>query len=361
MAEESLLRKNWIMFMFMFMFMSYFVISTLSTNQGIVPIHVIWHAPFYSGGGYCSEAKTFLQSFITANLSISIAHHGDSINDGYIAGLSHDDMDLLIRHDHRRSLIPDDAMVISICHSEPGAWYTPRPKYHTSPCPRSDSHFNIGRTMFETDRFPDGWLPRLDYMDQIWVPTQFSYDTFVRQGFNKDKLMIIGEPVDTSFYSPSTARMVQSDTIANFRIKLKEKFVFLFVGKWEKRKGIDILIKAFYQEFIGTLDVRLVILTNAYHSSSDFIAEICRILKLDSKCDLGNIELLSEISQQDMPAIYDLADVLVMPSCGEGWGRPHVEAMSSGVPIIATNWSGPVSFVNNDNSYLLDYELEASE
>lgn len=41
---------------------------------------------------------------------------------------------------------------------------------------------------------------------------------------------------------------------------------------------------------------------------------------------------------------------------GEGWGRPHVEAMSMGLPIIATNWSGPTEFMTTENSYLLQYD-----
>ena len=39
--------------------------------------------------------------------------------------------------------------------------------------------------------------------------------------------------------------------------------------------------------------------------------------------------------------LYASADVFVLPSRGEGWGRPHVEAMAMGLPIITTNWSGP--------------------
>ena len=43
----------------------------------------------------------------------------------------------------------------------------------------------------------------------------------------------------------------------------------------------------------------------------------------------------------------------VLPSRGEGWGRPHVEAMAMGLPVIATNWSGPTEYVNEANGYPL--------
>jgi len=43
----------------------------------------------------------------------------------------------------------------------------------------------------------------------------------------------------------------------------------------------------------------------------------------------------------------------VLPSRGEGWGRPHVEAMAMELPIIATFWSGPTQYMNENNSYPL--------
>ena len=48
----------------------------------------------------------------------------------------------------------------------------------------------------------------------------------------------------------------------------------------------------------------------------------------------------------------------VIPSHGEGWGRPHVESMSCGVPVIATNWSGPTEYLNEENGYPLGIEEE---
>lgn len=54
-----------------------------------------------------------------------------------------------------------------------------------------------------------------------------------------------------------------------------------------------------------------------------------------------------------MPRLYKRADAFVLPSRGEGWGRPHLEALSMGLPVIATNWSGPTEFLTQDNAYPL--------
>jgi hypothetical protein len=40
--------------------------------------------------------------------------------------------------------------------------------------------------------------------------------------------------------------------------------------------------------------------------------------------------VLPPVRDADMPSVYAAADALVLPSRGEGWGRPHVEAMSMG-------------------------------
>lgn len=59
------------------------------------------------------------------------------------------------------------------------------------------------------------------------------------------------------------------------------------------------------------------------------------------------------VPESKMPSLYRSMDAFVLPSRGEGWGRPHVEAMAMGLPVIATNWSGPTAFMTEDNSFPL--------
>jgi glycosyltransferase involved in cell wall biosynthesis len=42
----------------------------------------------------------------------------------------------------------------------------------------------------------------------------------------------------------------------------------------------------------------------------------------------------------EFPRFYKAGDAVVLPTRGEGWGRPQVEAMAMGLPVISTNWSG---------------------
>ncbi|KAJ8552169.1 hypothetical protein ON010_g10374 [Phytophthora cinnamomi] len=54
-----------------------------------------------------------------------------------------------------------------------------------------------------------------------------------------------------------------------------------------------------------------------------------------------------------MPSLYKAANAFVLPSRGEGWGRPHVEAMAMERPVIATFWSGTTEYMTEENSYPL--------
>ena len=81
---------------------------------------VRWYAPFFSGGGYASEAHSFLLAIRALKYqNYTIQQHGDSLNDDYIKGLTSSDLAVLQYHAYSGRLNDPD---IIICHSEPGAW-----------------------------------------------------------------------------------------------------------------------------------------------------------------------------------------------------------------------------------------------
>ena len=58
-----------------------------------------------------------------------------------------------------------------------------------------------------------------------------------------------------------------------------------------------------------------------------------------------------------MPRLYAGADAYVLPSRGEGWGRPYMEALAMGLPTIASRFSGNLEFMDDETSWLIDGEL----
>jgi glycosyltransferase involved in cell wall biosynthesis len=121
------------------------------------------------------------------------------------------------------------------------------------------------------------------------------------------------------------------------------------------------LLRAFLQEFSGADDVALYLLIHAYQSGSDFGGKIHRFMNSSGMQQpvggWAEVRVVDEhIPQSSLPRLYKAADAFVLPSRGEGWGRPVVEAMAMELPVIVTNWSGPTEYLTEENGYPLDVD-----
>jgi len=210
----------------------------------------------------------------------------------------------------------------------------------------------VGRTMFETDRIPDGWLERCNALDEVWVPTEFNRETFAGAGVKAGKLRVVGAGVDTELFSPGA----QPLNIPHLR-----SFNFLSVFDIQPRKGSDLLLKAFLSEFKPDEDVALILKLSRHSDRSinpeeqlSYFIEREAGLKLEDCPPI--IVLDGFLPQEDIARLYACAQAFVLPTHGEGYGRPLMEALSSQIPVIATRWSGQLSFLRDENSYLIDIE-----
>ncbi|CAI5715354.1 unnamed protein product [Hyaloperonospora brassicae] len=372
-----------------------------SVNEDVDPPAVLWYAPFLSGGGYCSEAHSYVVAVDAALESAAIScdsgqvsagkfkeredgydqgtarsveqpfellitQHGDSLNPAFIRDLPLDMQTRLEQHwieerDFYWRLHHRDIALV-ICHSEPGAWDPAH--YTTSRCPPEGTLYKVGRTMFETDRVPSGWSDRMNKMDEIWVPTRFQEQVFVDGGVRPDAIKVVPEVVDIDFFDPEKVEKAY-DLAGKLATNITDKTtVYLSVFKWEERKAWKILLTAYFQAFSASDDVVLVLLTNRYHSTSSSAEDFVKIIDtftsetIDKPVDeLPNVHVLPpHIPQQVLPSLYKAANAFVLPSRGEGWGRPHVEAMAMGLPVIATFWSGTTEYMTQANSYPLDID-----
>lgn len=338
-----------------------FLSLVLATALGDAAPAVLWYAPFLSGGGYCSEAHSYVVALEAAAredapFELLLTQHGDSLNPSFIRDLTEDTQALLERHwiEERDFYwkLKKRTVAIAICHSEPGAWEPAH--YRTSRCPPDGALYKVGRTMFETDRVPKGWPDRMNRMDEIWVPTEFQRKVFVDGGVKPDAVQVVPEVVDVHFFDP--------EKVEPYELDVKDSTtVYLSIFKWEERKAWRVLLKAYFQAFTSEDDVVLVLLTNGYHSTSSKAKDFMGIVEefaLDAVNkplrELPRVHVLPpHIPQEDMPALYKAADAFVLPSRGEGWGRPHVEAMAMERPVIATFWSGTTEYMTEENSYPL--------
>jgi glycosyltransferase involved in cell wall biosynthesis len=136
------------------------------------------------------------------------------------------------------------------------------------------------------------------------------------------------------------------------------QFKFLSVFKWEERKGWRVLLEAFAREFSFEDNVALYILTQPFTEATTEEKVQQLILNFTESLNVSHplppIWVLPfHVAYQDVPRIYASVDAFVLPTHGEGWGRPIVEAMAMQLPVIATNWSGPTAYLDETNGFPL--------
>ena len=206
-------------------------------------------------------------------------------------------------------------------------------------------------TMMEnSETLHNDYVEKLNMFHEIWVPTEFNKKMFEK---NKVRAPIYVMPlgVDTERYSPKVEPF-------DFKFGLND-FVFVSVFKWNYRKGWDILLKAFLEEFDSSEPVSLLVVsrTDVHHKREvimqDFITARNSVSKENST--LPHVALFDEpVREIDMPRIYKRANAFVLISRGEGFGLPYCEAAACGLPIIASNCSGQTDYLTKNNSFLVD-------
>ena len=119
---------------------------------------------------------------------------------------------------------------------------------------------------------------------------------------------------------------------------IKEPYI-LYVGSEQPRKNLSTLLKAFYKLKQGDRrfnDLKLVKVGNPGKMSSfrKNTLKIIDALNLDK-----DVVFAGFIPRKELPNYYSNAECLVLPSLYEGFGRPVVEAMACGCPVITSNTS----------------------
>ncbi|UFJ42517.1 glycosyltransferase family 4 protein [Brevibacillus humidisoli] len=215
------------------------------------------------------------------------------------------------------------------------------------------NRINIGMTMLESDHVPAHWVETCNRMDQIWVPSTFNQTTFVKSGVRPEKVAVVPIGVDVNRFHPRVAPL----KVGPFENRL----VFLSNFEWVIRKGYDLLLQAYLEEFSQSDPVALVIKTyegSHFDPSGKKMRAVWK--EMIQRYGIRRPPLLEwitdGIADEDMPSFYTAGDCYIIPSRGEGWNLPALEAMSCGIPVITTNWSAHVDFVQEQTGYLIRVE-----
>jgi glycosyltransferase involved in cell wall biosynthesis len=303
----------------------------ISDEEEKATYDILWQSPILNVSGYAEEQRHFLGSIRSYPLRIEITPT-DSPPPADI--YSSDLKKYLLSLQRKRFQTP-------LIH------YQAAPAHYFS---LPIAPLSIGRTMFETDSIPKSWVAILNEMTEIWVPSEFNRETFAAAGVPWSRLQIIPGTLDENIFNPIHVTPYTLTDTASFK--------FLSVFDWSMRKGWDILLQAYFEEFDANDDVSLILkLTYINEPNIDPYQKIRELAKKLGIHTPPSVHIIHQrLSEKEMVGLYKAADCFVLPSRGEGWGRPYMAAMAMELPTIGTKWSAPLTFMNDHNSYLIEIE-----
>ena len=186
----------------------------------------------------------------------------------------------------------------------------------------------------------------------IAISEQTKQDLVEYFGIKENKIEVIYQDCDPIFHY-----MVSQGVKDEIKIKynLPEKYL-LNVGTIEERKNLMLIAKA----LLRIEHIHLVVVGR----ETGYTRTVKHFIQQNNLID--RVHFLQNVSFLDLPAIYQQAEVFIYPSRFEGFGIPIVEAMHSGIPVIAAKGScleeagGPQSvYVNPDDDIDLAAQIKS--
>jgi glycosyltransferase involved in cell wall biosynthesis len=221
---------------------------------------------------------------------------------------------------------------------------------------------NIGITAgVETDRCSSAWKEACNKMNLIIVPSEFAKNSLVSGGGVNTHVVVIPEAYN---------RYIDENVKSLDLPEIQTKYNFLLFGQVTgqdvetDRKNLFLSVKWFCEEFSNNKDVGLIIKSNLgtnciFHRRS-LLELFKKIVSEVRKGEYPKVYLLNgDMSQVEVAGLMKSEKVNAMVSFtrGEGYGLPLVDAAASDLPVIATNWSGHLEFLNRGHFTKVEYDL----
>jgi glycosyltransferase involved in cell wall biosynthesis len=190
--------------------------------------------------------------------------------------------------------------------------------------------------------------PILCNIDLCIAPGKKTFEYFLKLGVKEKKI----------FLASDASEVENSENHIDIKRKYKidkEKKIILYYGRIIKRKGLDYLIKSFYDLKKESINAHLLIC-----GDGEFKNEC---MDLARNLETTYITFVGRVDPEDREIYFSQCDIFVLPSYFyngqiEAWGLTVNEAMQFGKPVIATNavGAGFDMIINNTNGFMIEQE-----
>jgi glycosyltransferase involved in cell wall biosynthesis len=201
----------------------------------------------------------------------------------------------------------------------------------------------IGIWGWETNTIPPRWQRAFELVQEIWVYSQFMAENIGSQA-----------PVPVLALPPPVQR--PSEPAPPLRLDVPDGFLFLFVFDYlstVQRKNPVGLIEAFKHAFAPGEGPQLLIKT--INAPLRPLSEEELLWAAHGREEIHVVD--RSLTRSELNGVMAGCDCYVSLHRAEGFGLTLAEAMAIGKPTIATAYSGNVDFMNDANSYLVDYTI----
>ena len=211
----------------------------------------------------------------------------------------------------------------------------------------------IGFPIFELDQLTAREQHHMNSVDHLFVCSEYA-KRVVENNHITTPTSIIPLGVDRDIFHENVEynpNFLSDDPTHPIHEAIRTSTIFLHIGKWEVRKGADVIVEAFNKAFTENDNVCLLLCCH-----NPFIGQANEEWeRLYLSSPLGKkIFIVPRLpTQYDVAKLMQLSDCGLFPARAEGWNLELLEMMSMGKEVICTYFSAHTEFVNETNARLI--------
>lgn len=186
----------------------------------------------------------------------------------------------------------------------------------------------------------------LEKTDLFLAETNFEKNNLIAFGINPEKIRQIPNGVDTNFFY----KLNDSNNLFKTKYNLENYKIITYVGRLDQVKGLFFLLKVLNRLMQDFQQFKLLLVGSDFGIKKKLIS-FANKLNLQSK-----ILFLGFLSKEHLVKIYNISDIVILPSQYESAGICLLEAAACEKPVIGSNIGGIRDYILNDsNGFLINY------